>query len=136
MLSAALAALVVAGCAATPAPRATAASPAPDSRVVKSLTDSAARQVKRCYRSPRLSRDARQISTRLRVTYAPDGQLATLPVLLEQGGVTEANRAHARAMAEAAMLAVVRCSPLSLPREYYQAGWDEFDLTFSPRTFG
>jgi len=109
--------------------------PRPDPRVVARLTDSAASQVKRCYRSPKIAKSARQITTRLRVYYAPDGQLASLPVLVAQAGVTDANRAHAAAMAEAAMLAVVRCSPLDLPRELYQAGWDEFELTFAPRTF-
>jgi hypothetical protein len=139
---AATALLGLAGCAA-PQPTATPALPIAAAKVrpgippqvVAQLTASAARQVKRCYRSPKLGRDARQISTRLRVYYAPDGQLTTLPVLLSQQGVTEANRAAAAAMAEAAMLAVIKCSPISLPREHYQAGWDEFDLTFSPRTF-
>lgn len=129
--------LTAAGCA-TPAARSPAgsvAAPRPDARAVAKLTEAAASQVKRCYRSPRLAKSARQISTRLRVHYAPDGQLATLPVLVAQGGVTESNRAHAAAMAEAAMLAVVRCSPLSLPPALYQAGWDEFELTFSPKTF-
>lgn len=107
----------------------------PDPRLVERVTATAANQVKRCYRAPRLSREARQIVTRLRVRYAPDGQLAELPVLLSQAGITPANRAHAPAMAEAAMVAVVRCSPLTLPPELYTAGWDEFDLTFSPPSF-
>lgn len=107
----------------------------PDPKMVERITATAAVQVKRCYRAPKLAKSARQISTRLRVYYAPDGQLATLPVLVAQAGVNESNRAHAAAMAEAAMLAVVRCSPLSLPPELYQAGWDEFELTFSPKTF-
>ena len=138
------AALALAGCAAPPAKPTAAPAlpiaaakvrPSMPQQVVAQLTASAARQVKRCYRSPKLGRDARQISTRLRVNYAPDGQLTTLPVVVAQDGVTDANRAAASAMAEAAMLAVIRCSPLSLPREHYNAGWDEFDLTFSLRTF-
>ena len=107
----------------------------PDPRLVARVTTSAASQVKRCYRAPRLNREARQISTRLRVRFTPDGQLADVPVLLSQGGITPSNRVHAPAMAEAAMVAVVRCAPLSLPPELYQAGWDEFDLTFSPPSF-
>ncbi len=136
LLAATLPIALLAGCAAPAAAPATVRAGAhPDPRVVARLTDSAASQVKRCYRSPRIAKSARQITTRLRVYYAPDGQLASLPVLIAQAGVTDANRAHAAAMAEAAMLAVVRCSPLDLPRELYQAGWDEFELTFAPRTF-
>ncbi|MFC3712580.1 hypothetical protein ACFOMD_08365 [Sphingoaurantiacus capsulatus] len=134
--------LALAGCA-TPPPAAqpvlpiaaAKVRPGIPSQVVAQLTASAARQVKRCYRSPKLGRDARQITTKLRVYFAPDGQLTTLPVVVSQAGVTDANRAAAAAMAEAAMLAVIRCAPLDLPREHYNAGWDEFDLTFSLRTF-
>ena len=137
-LTVALLAMVLASCARpASAPAGTGLQPAarPDPRVVAKLTETAAVQVKRCYRSPKLAKSARQITTRLRVYYAPDGQLATLPVLVAQAGVNETKRAHAAAMAEAAMLAVVRCSPLTLPPELYQAGWDEFELTFSPKTF-
>ena len=91
--------------------------------------------MKRCYRAPRLTREARQIVTRLRVRYLPDGHLADVPELLSQSGITARNRVHAPAMAEAAMVAVVRCSPLALPPELYQGGWSEFELTFSPPTF-
>lgn len=136
LVAATVPALLLVGCAVPAAtPAAARLDPRPDPRIVAKLTESAAGQVKRCYRSPRIAKSARQITTRLRVQYAPDGQLATLPVLVAQAGVTDANRAHAAAMAEAAMLAVVRCSPLDLPRELYQAGWDEFELTFAPRTF-
>ncbi len=123
--------LALASCATAPQ-----APAGPDLRLVARATSSAAAQVKRCYRAPRLSREARQITTRLRVRYLANGQLAALPELLSQSGITPSNRVHALAMAEAAMVAVVRCSPLSLPPELYRAGWDEFDLTFSPRNFG
>lgn len=136
LLAAAMPAMLLVGCAAPdPTPATARLDARPDPRVVAKLTESAATQVKRCYRSPKIAKSARQITTRLRVFYTPDGQLATLPVLVAQAGVTAANRAHAAAMAEAAMLAVVRCAPLDLPRELYQAGWDEFELTFAPRTF-
>ena len=125
-----LALLALAACTTLPQARS-----APDPQLLARATRSAAQQVKRCYRAPRLTREARQISTRLRVRYTVDGQLAELPILLSQGGITPSNRAHAPAMAEAAMVAVVRCSPLVLPPELYHAGWDEFDLTFSPPSF-
>jgi hypothetical protein len=79
------------------------------------LERDASSQVKRCYRSPRVATAAKQISTRLRVIYAPDGTLASVPVVIEQSGVTAANQSYAARMAEAAGLAVMRCAPLRLP---------------------
>lgn len=95
-------------------------------------TAPAAAQVKRCYRTPRVTSVGRRISTRLRVRYAPDGTLAELPTVLDQGGVTPDNARYADDMAEAAVTAVLRCTPLTLPAELYRGGWDEFELTFSP----
>lgn len=117
------------------APTVTATKTGPDPRLLARATQSAADQVKRCYRAPRLSRDARQISTRLRVRYAPDGQLLGFPEVLSQSSVTPANRHYASTMAEAAISAVINCSPVKLPAELYARGWDEFELTFSPPTF-
>ena len=101
-----------------------------DPRLLDEVFASAAAQVKRCYRFPRVEHVARQISTRLRVRFAPDGSLAGLPQLAWQSGVSSANRHHAAAMAQAATLAVIRCAPLRLPPEAYR-GWREFDLSFS-----
>jgi len=96
----------------------------------------AARQVQRCYRSPRIASGGRQIITRLRVRLADDGQVAGLPVVVLQDGVTPANQPFAGRMAEAAIAAVIRCAPLRLPASYYQDGFTEFDLTFSPLARG
>jgi len=93
----------------------------------------AAAQVQRCYRMPRLPREGRQITIVLRVRYGPDGALIGLPEVKAQRGVTPENATYANRMAEAATLAVIRCSPLSLPPQYHQGGWDDFELTFSPR---
>lgn len=95
--------------------------------------DAAAAQIRRCYRPPRVAHDALQIATRLHVRFAPDGTLATLPEIVAQSGVTPANQAYAGPMGEAAILSVIRCVPLKLPAEAYAAGWQEFDLTFSPK---
>lgn len=120
-----LALLWLAGCATVPTPEASTA------RYERALADAAA-QVRRCYRTPRVGSGGRQIVTRLRVRYGPDGQLAALPELVWQAGVTPANRAFAPRMAEAAIAAVLRCVPIALPPELYRNGASEFDLTFSP----
>ena len=93
-------------------------------------------QVRRCYRFPRVSSQGRQIVTRVRIRVTSDGQVATLPIVVFQGGVTPANQAYAARMAEAAIEAVMRCAPIRLPESAYRNGWVEFELTFSPVAVG
>jgi hypothetical protein len=99
---------------------------------VRAAIDSAAAQVKRCYRHPGVPSAGRSISTRLRLRLAPDGGLTDLPLVVTQSGVTPGNQIFAGRMAEAASQAVMRCAPLRLPAELYAGGWEEMDLTFSP----
>lgn len=106
--------------------------PQPDAAVVAQVLDSAAAQVKRCYRSPKLGRAARQITTRLVVRFGPDGVLLAVPEVVAQSGINPGNQAFAGQMAEAAVLAVIRCSPIRLPADHYEAIWKQFELTFSP----
>lgn len=94
--------------------------------------DSAASQVKRCYRFPRVSHSGRQIVTVVRVRMTNEGFPDGLPTIVSQHGVNAANSAYAGRMAEAAIGAVVRCAPLRLPPELHQRGWNELELTFSP----
>lgn len=89
-------------------------------------------QVRRCYRAPRVSSAGRQIVTRLRVRVRPDGQLAELPTVVSQDGLTASNQAYAARMAEAAIGAVIRCAPLQLPAGFTPTSAVAFDLTFSP----
>ena len=103
-----------------------------DPVIANQVLASAAAQVRRCYRSPRISTAGRRIVTRLAVRLNTDGTLAELPVLIGQLGITESNGAEAPRMAEAASLAVIRCAPLRLPPEHYGEVWRTFELTFSP----
>ena len=93
----------------------------------------AARQVRRCYRAPRVPSVGRAIVTELRVRYGPDGSVIGLPLVVAQRGVTPANQVYAGSMAEAARLAVMRCSPISVPPRFADLPYSEFDLVFSPR---
>jgi len=122
-----LLALVLAGCATAPEPE------GPDRRLFAEAVASAARQVQRCYRTPKIPREGRQITIVLRVRYGIDGMLIGLPEPVDQRGVTPGNQLYARQMTEAAMLAVIRCTPLVLPPDLYRGGWNDFELTFSPR---
>lgn len=122
-------ALLASGCV---APQDMAVAPA----AVAGAASQAADQIKRCYRSPRVASIGKQISTRIRVKFQPDGNLADIPIVVAQSGVTPDNRAYAAKMAEAAGLAVIRCLPIKLPPELYANGWNELDFTFSPRRSG
>ena len=119
--------------AATAAGCAPVSAPAPARRVqTEEVLSLAASQVRRCYRSPRVSFEGRQIVTRLRVRFTGDGQLAQLPVVIAQSGVTPRNGTYAGRMAEAAIEAVLRCTPLRLPDGVPANSAFAFDLTFSP----
>ncbi len=105
---------------------------APDPALVERVVADAARQVRGCYRAPRVASEARQIVTRLAVRYTADGTLSGAPVVIAQEGVTEANSPYARRMAEAAAAAVMRCAPLRLPPPLHATIWRELELTFRP----
>jgi len=119
--------LLASGCATLP-PARRAAAPVQVDR----LLAVAASQVQRCYRAPRVSFEGRQIVTRLRVRFTGDGQLAQLPVVIAQLGLTPRNETYADRMAEAAIEAVLRCAPLRLPDGFPADRLLAFDLTFSP----
>ena len=103
-----------------------------DTISVQSVLASAARQVQRCYRSPRVSHEGRQIVTHLRIRVDPDGSLSGLPEVVGQTGITPANRFYARPMAAAAIDAIVGCAPLRLPDGVYRQRAVEIDLVFAP----
>ena len=125
-----LGALTLAGCATVPA------RPDVASELARKVTADAAAQVRRCYRTPKVLGEGKRIITRLHVRYAPDGTIIGLPTVLSQSGVTPGNRLFADEMAQAAIASVVRCSPLRLPPELYELGWNNFELTFSPALRG
>jgi len=91
------------------------------------------RQFKPCYDLGALAgTPATSIATVLRLRYNADGSVAVAPALVEQTGVTAANRSYAKQIADAARRAVMRCSPVRLPEEIYAGGWDDFELRFVP----
>jgi hypothetical protein len=92
-----------------------------------------AEQVRRCYRAPRVPSAGRNIVTRLFARYTADGMLVGVPLLVSQQGLTSESERYASRMAEAAKLAVMRCSRVRLPEDRGRRRGSDFVLTFSPR---
>lgn len=91
------------------------------------------RQVQPCYELGSLGgTPAMQIVTTLRLRYNPDGSVAGNPQVVEQSGISDANRAYAQQIAEVARRAVLRCAPVHLPAELYAGGWDDLNFRFTP----
>jgi len=91
------------------------------------------RQVQPCYELGALGgTPAMQIVTTLRLRYNKDGSVAGNPQIVEQTGISAANRAYAQQIAEVARRAVLRCAPVHLPAELYEGGWDDLNFRFTP----
>jgi len=91
------------------------------------------RQVQPCYELGGLSgTPAMQIVTTLRLRYNKDGSVAGNPQVVEQTGISPANRAYAQQIADVARRAVLRCAPVHLPAELYEGGWDDLNFRFTP----
>ena len=119
------------GCA-TPAPQRYVLPLPSNSPLLAQAMNEAARQVRRCYRAPRIATQGRRIVIQLRVRITPDGTIAGLPLVVGQSGVDAGNRAYADRMAQAAIESVLRCAPLVLPPEAYRGMAIVMELTFSP----
>ncbi len=85
-----------------------------------SLQQAIARQL-RPYWKPPSGADAEDLVTILAFDLNPDGTLAGRPRVVQQFGVTDANRPQAGRHAELAIRAVQLAAPFKLPPEYYNA---------------
>lgn len=103
-----------------------------DARALASLEAAIRAQIAPCWNPPAGGADVREMTVVLRIRLNRDGSIAAPPELVSQTGATEANAAYARAFAETARRAVLRCTPLELPADLY-ADWREFELNFDPR---
>ena len=76
-------------------------------------------------------RDVRRMTVTVRVQYSRDGRVVGLPDVGTPTGMTAANADYARAFADTARRAVLRCQPLKLPPELY-AIWQSVEIGFNP----
>lgn len=102
-----------------------------DPRATATLQAAIRAQIFPCWNPPIGGRDVRHMSVVLHVELARDGSVQGRPALVSQTGATAGNADYARAFAETAQRAVLRCSPLKLPAELYDQ-WKSFELNFDP----
>ena len=106
------------------------------SRNMAGLVQAIRDQVKPCYVIPTGGEGSDSIQTVLRLRFRQDGAVATPPAVVEQNGLTAANRSYAKQMSDAAKRAVLRCAPLKLPPDLYDGGWEDIEFVFNPRAMG
>ena len=102
-----------------------------DARATATLEQAIRGQIAPCWNPPIGGEDVRSMTVLLRIQLNKGGAVIGVPEVLDQTGVTSGNQAYARAFAESARRAVIRCSPLELPAEYFDA-WKLFELNFDP----
>ena len=102
-----------------------------DARATATLEQAIRAQVAQCWNPPIGGEDVRSMTVLLRIQLNKGGGVIGVPEVLGQTGVTPGNQAYARAFAESARRAVIRCAPLQLPAEYFDE-WKLFELNFDP----
>lgn len=102
-----------------------------DPRAAATLAQAIRAQVAPCWNPPIGGADVRRMTVLIAAEYAPDGRVVGTPRVLSQTGVTSDNSDYARAFAETARRAVLRCSPLKLPADLYPQ-WKSVEINFDP----
>jgi hypothetical protein len=100
-----------------------------DTRLTISELDALKQQLYRCWNVPLGVRDPAGLVVLIRVTMRPDREVITTEILDRSGRMGEP---YYRAMAESAVRAVRKCSPLRLPVGKYEQ-WKSFTFRFDPR---
>lgn len=96
-------------------------------RLTQSEIDALRAQIQACWNPPVGAEEADKLIVRLRIQFRPDGTLARDPELANRGDTS-----YFRVAAEAAMRAVRRCQPYTLPAHKYDV-WKDVEVTFDPR---
>ena len=104
-----------------------------DPRAAATLAQAIQAQVAPCWNPPIGGADVRKMQVVIRADYARDGRVLGTPTVVSQTGVTTGNADYARAFAETARRAVLRCSPLTLPPKLYDL-WKSVEINFDPES--
>lgn len=102
-----------------------------DARATATLAAAIRSQIAPCWNPPLGGESVSNMTVQFRITLSKDGRVVGQPEVIGQTGVTSDNQDYARAFRETARRAIMRCSPLQLPPDLYDA-WREFELNFDP----
>lgn len=106
-----------------------------DPRATASLIQAIRAQVAPCWNPPIGGADVKKMTVLLHIEINRDGSIAGRPSVVSQTGVSGSNGDYARAFAETARRAVLRCSPLKLPAPLYDQ-WKAVEINFDPSDLG
>lgn len=104
-----------------------------DPRAAATLAQAIQAQVAPCWNPPIGGSDVRKMTVLIRADFATDGRVIGNPVVVGQTGASGGNGDYARAFAETARRAVLRCSPLKLPANLYEL-WKSVEINFDPES--
>ncbi len=102
-----------------------------DPRAAATLAQAIRAQVAPCWNPPIGGADVRRMTVLIGAEYRADGSVTSSPRVISQTGVSGQNKDYARAFAETARRAVLRCSPLKLPADLYPL-WKSVEINFDP----
>ena len=104
-----------------------------DPRAAATLAQAIQSQVAPCWNPPIGGADVKKMTVLIRADFAKDGRVLGVPSVVAQTGVSAGNADYARAFAETARRAVLRCSPLKLPANMYDL-WKSVEINFDPES--
>lgn len=96
------------------------------------LEDMVRAQVTPCWNPPVAEEGYGHVTVTLRMALERSGNVLGTPAITGIHGTSAANGAYARALAGSVRRAVLRCAPLRLPPELFDA-WSNIELNFDPR---
>ena len=102
-----------------------------DPRAAATLGQAIKAQVAPCWNPPIGGADVKKMTVIIRAEYGRDGRVIGTPSVVSQTGATAGNSDYARAFAETARRAMLRCSPLTLPANLYEL-WKTVEINFDP----
>ena len=102
-----------------------------DARATASLAAAIRAQIAPCWNPPIGGSGVGKMTVLLGIQLAKDGSVIGQPSVLGQTGGSGANAGYAKAFADTAVRAVLRCAPLKLPADMFDA-WKAFELNFDP----
>jgi len=103
-----------------------------DGAAAASLGQALRSQIKPCWEPPTGSPAIDELRVLVEVNFAKDGSVRGVPRVVGREGVNADNRAYLAPFETAALRAVSRCAPISLPPELYEH-WKNVELSFDRR---